>query len=73
MDSDPRTGLTELDNWVLGFGWIRWVSLLLPATSESISHIQLSLEEIFGGVRGDTYTFWFKISSDFITVAFDFQ
>ena len=29
--------------WVFGFGSIRWVSLLLPATSESNSHIQLSL------------------------------
>ena len=49
--------LTVLDNWVLGFGWIRWVSLLLPAISESKSHIQLSLSEIFGGGRGDTYDF----------------
>ena len=30
------------------------VSLLLPATSESNSFIQLSLKEIFGGGRGDT-------------------
>ena len=36
-------GLTVLDNWVFGFGWIRWVSLLLPASSESNSFIQLSL------------------------------
>ena len=26
MDSNPPTGLTVLDNWVFGFGWIRWVS-----------------------------------------------
>ena len=33
-------------SWYLffGFGWIRWVSLLLPATSESNSFIQLSLK-----------------------------
>ena len=37
VDSNPPTGLTVLDNWVFGFGWIRWVSLLLPATSESKS------------------------------------
>ena len=51
------TGLTVLDNWVFGFGWIRWVSLLLPATAESNCFIQLSLKEIVGGGRGDTYTF----------------
>ena len=39
------TGLTVLDNWVFGFGWIRWESLLLPATSESNSFIQLSLKK----------------------------
>ena len=36
------TGLSVLDNWVFDFGWIRWESLLLPATSESNSSIQLS-------------------------------
>ena len=41
VDSGLHTGLPVLDNWVVGFGWIRWVSLLLPATSESKSHIQL--------------------------------
>ena len=59
------TGLTVLDNWVFDFGWIRWVSLLLPATSESNSFIQLSLKEVFGGGRGDTYTFSYMISSRF--------
>ena len=29
------------DSWVLGFGWIRWMSLLLLATSESKLHVQL--------------------------------
>ena len=57
MDSCPPAGLSVLDNWVFGFGWIRWVSLLLPATSESNSFIQLSLKEIVGGGRSDTYTF----------------
>ena len=60
-----------LNNWVLGFGSIRWMSLLLPAISETTSHTQLSLGEIFGGGRGDTYTFWYMISSDFITIAFE--
>ena len=59
VDPCPPTGLAVLDNWVFGFGWIRWVSLLLPATSESNSFIQLSFKEIFGGGRGDTYTFLF--------------
>ena len=49
------TDLTVHDIWVFGFGWIRWVSLLLPATSESNSFIQLSLKEIVvGSGRGDT-------------------
>ena len=43
------TGLSVLDNLVLGFGWIRWESSLSPTTSESNSFIQLSLKEIFGG------------------------
>ena len=43
VDSCPPTGLHVLDNWVFGFCWIRWVSLLLPATSESNSFVQLSL------------------------------
>ena len=51
VDTCPPTGLTVLDNWVFGFGWIRWVSLLLPATSKSKSFIQLSLKEIVGGAR----------------------
>ena len=37
------TSLPELDNWVLGFSSIRWMSLLLLAISESKSHVQLSL------------------------------
>ena len=37
------TSLPVLDNCVLGFSSIRWMSLLLPAISESNSHIQLSL------------------------------
>ena len=40
VDSCPPTGLTVLDNWVFGFGWIRWVSLLLSGTSECNSFIQ---------------------------------
>ena len=37
------TSLPVLDNWVLGFSSIRWMSLLLLGTSESKSHVQLSL------------------------------
>ena len=40
--SCPHIGLTVLDNWVFGFGWIRWESLLLLATSESKSNVQSS-------------------------------
>ena len=56
-----------------GFSSIRWMSLLLLATSESKSHVQISWKEIVGGGRGDTYTFWYMISSDFITIAFEIQ
>ena len=51
------TGLHLLVNWVFDFGWICWESSLLPATSESSSFIQLSLKAIFGGGRGNAYTF----------------
>ena len=54
----------------LDFGWIRWVSLLLPATSEPNSFIQLSKEEIFGS---DAYTFSYMISPVSITIAFGVQ
>ena len=73
MDFSPPTGLTVLDNWVFGFGWIRWVSLLLPAISESNSVIQLSLKEIVGGGRGDTYTFSYMVSPDSIRTTFEIQ
>ena len=65
MDSCPPAGLPVLDNWVFGFGWIRWISLLLSATSESNSFIQLSLQEVVGGGRSDTYTFSYMIFSRF--------
>ena len=40
----PITSFPILDNWVLVFSSIRWMSLLLLATSESPkSHVQLSL------------------------------
>ena len=66
--SPSRTNFPVLDNWVLGFGSIRW---LLPAISESKSHVRISLCEIVGGGRSDTYTFWFSTSSDFITITFE--
>ena len=51
----------------------RWMSLLLLAKSESKSHVRLSLLEIVGGGRGDTYAFWYMTTSDFITIAFEMQ
>ena len=39
------------------FGWVGWELSACPATSEPNSFIQLSLKEIFGGGRGDAYTF----------------
>ena len=71
VDSCPPTGLTVLDNWVFGFGGIRWESLLLPATCEPNSFIQSCFKEIFGGRRGDTYTFSYVISPDSITTTFE--
>ena len=73
VDSCPPTGLPILDNSVFGFGWIRWVSLLLPATCKSNSFIPLSIKEIVGGGRGDTYTFSYMISPDSITTTFEIQ
>ena len=73
MNGCSLTGLSVLDNWVFGFGWIRWVSLLLPATSESNSFIQLSLNDIVGGGRGDTYTFSYMISPHSTTTTFEIQ
>ena len=70
QDGCSLTSLTVLDNCVFDFGWIRWVSLLLPATSESNSIIQLSLKEIVGGGRSDTHTFSCMISPDSITTTF---
>ena len=49
------------------------MSLLLPATSESNSFIQLSLKVIFGGGRGDIHTFSYLISPDSIIIAFGIQ
>ena len=60
-------------SWQLGFGWIRWESLLLSATSEPNSFIQLTLKEIFGGGRGDAHTFSYMISPVSIMIAFGIQ
>ena len=67
------TGLFVLDYWVFDLDWICWESSLLPATSESNSFIQLSLKEIFGGVRGDAYTFSYMIAPVSIIIAFGIQ
>ena len=44
-------------NWI--FGWVCWESFPPRATSEPNSFIQSSLEDIFGGGRGDAHTFSF--------------
>ena len=62
-----------LDDWVFGFGWTRWESLLLSATSDSKSFVQLSLMEIFGGGPSDIYTFSHMTSPDSITTTFEIQ
>ena len=67
------TRLPVLDNWVLGFSSIRWMSLLLFATSESKPRVQLFLCKIVGRCRGETYTFLYVIYLDFITIAFETQ
>ena len=67
------TGLSVIDIWVFDFGWICWESPVPPATSEPNSFIQLSLKEIFGGGRGDSYTFSYMISPVSIIIAFGIQ
>ena len=46
---------------------------LPPATSEPSSFIQLSLKEIFGGGRGDAYSFSYMISPVSMIIAFGIQ
>ena len=50
-----------------------WESLPPPATSEPNSFIQSCLKEIFGGDRGDAYTFSYMISPVPIMIAFGIQ
>ena len=61
------------NHWIFGL----WLGLLgvftTPATSEPNSFIQLSLKEIFGGGRGDAYTFSYMTSPDPIMKAFEIQ
>ena len=45
------------------FGWLGWLSSACRASSETNSFIQSFLKEIFGGGRGDAYTFSHMISS----------
>ena len=52
-----KTSLPFLTIGFLVFVWVCWESLPPPATSEPSSFIQLSVKEIFGGSRGDAYTF----------------
>ena len=60
-------------NWILGFlvGFVG--SLIPPATSEPNSFIQLSVKEIFGGSRGDAFTFSYMVSPVSIMIAFGIQ
>ena len=44
------------------FGWVGWERSACRATSEPNSFIQWCFKEIFGGGRGDSYTFSFMIS-----------
>ena len=64
------TSLLAFDNWVLGFSSIRWMSLLLLATSESKLHVQLS-ERKSSAVVEVTHTLsdlWFlQISSQLLS------
>ena len=61
-------------NWIFWFFcWVCWESSLPPATSDPNSFIQLSSKEIFGGGRGDAYTFSYMISPVSITIAFGIQ
>ena len=49
-----------------GFGWVGWLLSVCRATSEPNSFIHSFLKEIFGGGRGDSYTFSFNdFSSSF--------
>ena len=57
----------------LGFGWVGWLSSACRATSEPNSFIQSFLKEIFGGGRGDSYTFSYMISVVSIRTAFGIQ
>ena len=60
-------------NWVFGVCWVCWESSLPPATAETNSFIQLSLKAIFGGGRGDSYTFSYLISPVSIMIAFGIE
>ena len=68
-----NTSLPVLTIGIFVFGWVCWESFPPPATSESHSFIQLVLKGIFGGGRGDAYTFSYMTSPDFIMIAFGIQ
>ena len=67
------TSLTVLTINFLVFGWVCWESSLPPATSEPNSFLQVSLNEIFGGGRGDAKTFSNMISPFSIMIAFTYN
>ena len=67
------SGLPALTIGSLVFGWVCWESSPPPATSEPNSFLQLSLKEIFGGGRGDAYTFSYMISPVSIMIASGIQ
>ena len=68
--SCPHTGLSVLDDWVLSFGWIRWVSLLLPAPNHTSTYLCRKFSVV---VEVTHHTFWFMTSSDFITITCEIQ
>ena len=67
------TGLPVLTIGFLVFVWVCWESSLPPATSEPNSFLQLSSKEIFGGGRGDAYSFSYVISPVSIMIAIGIQ
>ena len=68
-----ETGRPVLAIGFVVFGWVGWELSACQETSEPNFFIQLSLQEIFGGGRGDSYTFSYLISPVSILMAFGIQ
>ena len=67
------TNLPVLDHWVLRL--VRFVGCLYCFLQHQKPNRTCNrvFVRIVGGGRIDTYTFWYTISSDFITIAFEIQ